>query len=146
MKNLKTILATFFLCFLVAQVFAQGNSQNNNGTASVATMEVFENELGMGEINLKISGNLATEVGAVLVKIEGAAIPGGTYTALIDKSRYIEPEPFFVHTFPLLPSTGNQPDHVTVSVELKDRELKELERSGKLPARDRIIERRRRGQ
>jgi hypothetical protein len=146
MKNLKTILATFFLCFLVAQVFAQGNSQNNNGTASIATLEVFENELGMGEINLKISGNLATEVGAVLVKIEGAAIPGGTYTALIDNSRYFDPEPFFVHTFPLLPSTGNQPDHVTVSVELKDRELKELERSGKLPARDRIIERRRRGQ
>ncbi len=146
MKNLKTIFAMFLLCFLVAQVNAQGNSQNNNGNAVVSQMEVFENELGMGEINLKISGNEATEVGAVIVKIEGAAIPGGTYTALIDNSRYFDPEPFFVHTFPLLPSTGNQPDHVTVNVELRNRELKELERWNGLPARDRIVARRRRGQ
>ncbi len=33
-----------------------------------------------------------------------------------------------------------------VNTELRARELKELEASGKLPARDRIIERRRRGQ
>lgn len=135
-----------FLCFLVAQVNAQGNSQNNNGTASVSTMEVFENDLGMGEIELKISGNLASEVGAVKVTIVGACIPGGSSTTLIDNSRYFNPEPTFSTNFALLPSTQNGNDHVVVTVELYDRELKELESSGKLPARDRIIARRRRGQ
>ncbi|MBL0020013.1 MAG: hypothetical protein IPP17_27185 [Bacteroidetes bacterium] len=105
-----------------------------------------ENGLGMGEIDLKISGNEATEVGAVIVKIEGAAIPGGTYTALIDNSRYFDPEQFVVHTLPALPSTGKSTWPCYCECRVENRELKELERWNGLPARDRIVARRRRGQ
>lgn len=131
MKTMKLMMALAMMLFTGTFLQAQ-----NNGNVALSKLEVTDAGNGSGLIEIKLSGNNAADVLEVAFTISGECIPGGTYSFLIDQSRYLNPEPTFTAAFPLL-DTGKEADQVSVSVEY-------LAAAGELPARNKIIARRRR--
>lgn len=121
MKSVKIFLALMLVCFFTAQVNAQGNSQNNNGEAVISVVNVEDNGDGSATLIIKISGNLSGTVDAVTFSVEGALIPGGSYSSFIDHSKLLIPNPIFVTNIPLnqIPNggNGNQEEFVEVEIE-----------------------------
>ncbi len=101
MRTVKMFLALMMVCFFAAQVNAQGNSQNQNGNAVLSSVDVTADGNGTVTFEMKISGNLAGTVDAVQFSVAGDLIPGGTYSTLIDHSRYLNPDPVFLATVPV---------------------------------------------
>ena len=121
MKSVKIFLALMMVCFLTAQVNAQGNSQNNNGEAVISVVNVEDNGDGSATLIIKIAGNLSGTVDVVTFSVEGASIPGGSYSSFIDHSKLLIPNPIFVTNIPLIQipngGNGNQQEFVEVEIE-----------------------------
>ncbi|MBK9452008.1 MAG: hypothetical protein IPN95_21830 [Bacteroidetes bacterium] len=120
MRTLKMFLALMMVCFFVAQVKAQGNSQNQNGNAVLSQVDFYDNGDGTATLKMKISGNLSGTVEVVTFSVSGDVIPGGTYSSFIDQSRLLIPNPTFLATVPIqaIANTGhgNQVQFVDVDV------------------------------
>ena len=102
-------LALMMVCFFVAQVKAQGNSQNQNGNAVLSQVDFYDNGDGTATLKMKISGNLSGTVEVVTFSVSGDVIPGGTYSSFIDQSRLLIPNPTFLATVPIqaIANTGH---------------------------------------
>ncbi len=116
-------LALMMVCFFAAQVNAQGNSQNPNGNAVLSEVDIVNNGNGTATIAMKISGNLAGTVDDVKVFVTGDVIQGGSFSTIIDHSKYLAPDPVFITTVPIqeVNSNGGNPnDWVDVEVIYSD--------------------------
>ncbi len=113
-------LALMMVCFFVAQVNAQGNSQNQNGNAVLSDADFYDNGDGTATLKMKISGNLSGTVEVITFSVSGDVIPVGTYSSFIDQSRLLIPNPTFLATVPIqaIANTGhgNQVQFVDVDV------------------------------
>ncbi len=120
MRTLKMFLALMMVCFFVAQVNAQGNSQNQNGNAVLSDADFYDNGDGTATLKMKISGNLSGTVEVITFSVSGDVIPVGTYSSFIDQSRLLIPNPTFLATVPIqaIANTGhgNQVQFVDVDV------------------------------
>ena len=117
MKNLRTIFSMLFLCFLVTQVSAQGNSQNENGNAVLSQVSVDDNGDETATVEMKISGNLAETVEVIQFSVKGDVIDNGAFYGYVDHSKFLNPEPVFVAIVPIK-SLGNGNGNTSVEVEV----------------------------
>ncbi len=107
------------LCFVVTQVNAQGNSQNENGNAVLSQVSVDDNGDGTATVEMKISGNLAETVEVIQFSVKGDVIVDGAFYGYVDHSKFLAPNPVFVAIVPIKALvTGNGNPNTSVEVEV----------------------------
>lgn len=107
---------TLLMLFLSMGLHAQ------NGNAVVSEVTVYDNEDGSGSVEVRISGNLSTDINGAMISLSGARIPGGSYVSVASSntrpcSACGGVEVILVMDFPLGPGVGPQDDFVDVSIQ-----------------------------